>query len=137
MASPIAQQDPNIQLAALKKALRALKATDLASQLPNNIPAPPPPSPMNQVDENAGFMNEKDHPVLPDDDHVDHLTRMDEVEKSPLFATYSPTAKQIHKRHRQGHQAEAYKQGMTLKDRIAEMDDQHEREQLNGTPGMA
>jgi len=110
----LAAGDPNLQLAALKKALRALKAQDLASRLPDNIPPPPPPSPMSQVDEIAGFMNEQDHPVLPDDDDIVHLADMAEYKATDQYKALSPTGKQLFDRHERGHMAQAYKKGKAI-----------------------
>jgi hypothetical protein len=118
MADPMGQQNPNLLLKALKKVLKALKASDLAALLPDKVPEPPPPSPMSQVDENAGFMKEEDHPVLPDDDHAHHLREMDALEHDPmgLFEGLTPTGKQMFQRHRQGHRSAAYKLAATIRD---------------------
>jgi hypothetical protein len=130
---PLAASNPNIMLAALKKALKALKAGDLAAKLPDRIPPPPPPSPRSQVDETADFMREKDSPVLPDDDDEDHLNRMTEFESSPMHKDMSSTGKQIFQRHKQGHQAAAYQKGMSLKNSLQQMEAEGEPR----PPGMA
>lgn len=113
LKDPIASKDPNLCLAALKKAYRSLKAQDLAARLPDNIPPPPPPSPMSQTDENAGFLEEQDHPVLDDDDDMEHLQRMDEFEQSGTAEHMTPTGKQMYERHKQKHKANAYRKANT------------------------
>jgi hypothetical protein len=122
-ADPICNQDPNIGLAALKKALRALKAQDLAAKLPDSIPPPPPPAPMSQEQETAGFMNEQDHPVLDDDDHGDHLTKMDHYKQTGMYDELSPTGKQLFDRHERGHKAKAYLRGTMIADDINAMNE--------------
>ncbi len=112
MASPFA--DPNAKLAAEKKALKALGQDELAARYPESIPPPPPPSPKSQEEETAGFLKEEDSPVLPDDDDVVHLTKMEESEQTGIFESMSPTAKQIHERHKRGHQSQAYLKGQKL-----------------------
>lgn len=106
--------DPNTKLAAEKKALRSLGQTDILRHYPDSIPEPPPPEPKSQIDENAGFMEEQDHPVLPDDPHADHLAEMQKFEMTgfPL----SPTGKQLFDRHRRSHQAAAYSMARKMED---------------------
>lgn len=111
-ASPFA--DPNAKLAAEKKLLKSLGQHDLVRHYPDVVPEPPPPSPMSQEEENAGFLQEKDHPVLPDDNHVDHLMKMQQMEETGIANTLTPTGKQIFERHRQSHRAAAYIQGTQL-----------------------
>ena len=132
MNDPIAKGDPNLQLAALKKALRALKAQDLASMLPDNIPPPEPPAPMAQEEETAGFMNEQDHPVMDDDDHGDHLAKMAEYRGTNMYNELSPTGKQLFERHERAHKAKAYLQGKQMQGQIAAMD----AEEMNGQPQL-
>lgn len=112
---------PGVKLAALKKALRATRARDLAALLPDEVPAPPPPAPMSQGDELAGFMNEQDHPVLPDDDDAGHLAEMDEFERAGLYNSLSYTARQMHDRHKRGHQAAAFQKANRLRQQVVEM----------------
>jgi hypothetical protein len=114
MADPDLAGEQNLKMAARKKALRALKSPELAMMLPDEVPPPPPPTPQPQESENAGFMNEKDSPVLDDDDDIDHLAKMDEFEVTGLYNELSSTGKQLHDRHKRGHKANAYKKGTML-----------------------
>jgi hypothetical protein len=43
---------------------------------PPQPPPPPPPQPMPQWAENAGFLRGQDHPVLPTDDHDQHIQEL-------------------------------------------------------------
>ncbi|MGF2076124.1 hypothetical protein, partial [Enterococcus casseliflavus] len=72
--------DENTKLQAEKRALKALGQDDLVRRYPAVIPPPEPPSPMSQEEENAGFLAEQDHEVLPDDDDALHLAKMEEFE---------------------------------------------------------
>jgi hypothetical protein len=54
MADPDLAGEANLKMAARKKALKALKAGDLAMMLPDEVPPPPPPTPKSQEQENAG-----------------------------------------------------------------------------------
>ncbi|HYE97428.1 MAG TPA: hypothetical protein VEJ18_00900 [Planctomycetota bacterium] len=139
LKDPICQSDPNIHLAALKKALRALKAQDLAAKLPDNIPPPTPPSPMSQEEETAGFMNEQDHPVLDDDDHGYHLAKIAEYRAAGMDKELSPTGKQLLDRHERAHKAKAYLQGTLIQRDIAAIDaeDAANGNGQPGTPGVA
>jgi hypothetical protein len=121
---PIASGDQNLILKALKKALKALKASDLAAELPDEIPPPPPPTPTSQENENAGFMNEEDHPVLEDDDDNDHLSKMEEYQGQGLYSQLSPTGKQLFDRHERAHNAQAYLKAKQLQQQLAEDDAQ-------------
>jgi hypothetical protein len=62
-----------------------------------------PPEPMSQEDENAGFFNEQLHPVLPDDDHGEHLDKIQALKESPLFEKLSSTGKQMLDKHERAH----------------------------------
>lgn len=75
---------------------------------------PPPPSPESQDVENAGFFNEKDHPALPDDNHVEHLHKIEELQKSPLYENMSSTGKQMLDRHKRAHVGAFYLQLQAL-----------------------
>lgn len=71
---------------------------------------PPPPTPQSQEVENNGFFNEQDHPVLDDDNHMEHLHKITELEKSPLFEHLSSTGKQMLDRHKRAHFGKFYLQ---------------------------
>jgi len=71
---------------------------------------PPPPTPEAQEIENAGFFNEKDHPVLPDDNHALHMHKIEELRLSPLFEKMSSTGKQMLDRHDRAHAGALYQQ---------------------------
>jgi hypothetical protein len=111
MTDPDLQGEMNLRMAARKKALKALECPDLANMLPDEVPPPPPPEPMSQEDENVMFMNEKDHPVLPDDNHEDHARVINEFKTNGLYENLSPTGKQIFDRHDRMHQSMIYKMG--------------------------
>lgn len=114
MADPDLQGEANLKMAARKKALKALKASDLAMMLPDEVPPPPPPQPMSQEDENAAFMNEEDHPVLDDDDDEDHLAKMNEFEVSGMYNEMSSTGRQLYDRHKRKHKARAYQKATQM-----------------------
>lgn len=95
----------------------------VVSEMTQYIPAmgpppqpPPPPEPQSQDVENAGFFNEKDHPVLPDDNHVLHMHKIDELKKSPLFEKLSSTGKQMLDRHERAHVGAFYQQLQALQE---------------------
>lgn len=110
MADPDLQGEMNIRMAARKKALKALECADIANMLPDEVPPPPPPEPMSQENENALFMEEKDHPVLDDDDHEYHTAKMGEFRAQGMYDELTPTGKQLFDRHERGHKAKMYLQ---------------------------
>lgn len=141
MASPYAQ-DPNLGpplfYAAFLKLFRALDLPDMEKALGAPPPPPqpkmpaPPPSPMSQVQENQMFMNEQDHPVLPDDQDEEHLLVMDDFEQSPFYPEMSSTAKQIYDRHKRAHQAQLYAKTATQGDQNGQ-----QQSMAGGPPGGA
>lgn len=112
--------DPNTKLEAEKRALKALGQDDLVRRYPASIPPPEPPSPKSQEEENAGFLAEQDHEVLPDDDDAFHLAKMEEFETTGVVQGLTPTGKQMFERHRQKHRAQAYLKGAMLAKQSAE-----------------
>lgn len=135
MASPYAQ-DPNLGpplfYAAFLKLFRALDLPEMEKALgqPPQLPAPPPPpAPMSQVQENQMFMNEQDHPVLPDDNNEEHLMVIDDFRNSAFFASMSATGKQILDRHQRAHEAALYGQA-------ANQGDQNGQQQSGAPAGM-
>ncbi len=98
---------------ALQKLFRALDMPEFEQALGPPPPppgAPQPPQPMNQIDETADFLQGKDHPVLPTDDHQSHLMKIDDFESSSFAMEMEPAAKQLLDRHKQAHVGELYKQ---------------------------
>lgn len=77
---------------------------------------PPPPKPMAQENENAGFFNESDHPVLPDDNHVEHLGKIQELQEGAMFQELSSTGKQMLDRHKRAHMGHFYLQLQALQE---------------------
>jgi hypothetical protein len=113
--SPLAQ---NIILVffALKQIFVMAEAPEYIAAMGQPPAPPPPPTPESQVTENAGFLNEKDHPVLPDDNHLLHLHAINELKQSPLHERMSSTGKQMLDRHERAHFAQLYQQEQALKE---------------------
>lgn len=93
-----------------KGIFEAMERPDMIAGLGQPPMPPPPPSPQSQETENAGFLNEADHPVLPDDNHMVHMQGLNDFEKTPHFGYLSPTGKQMFDRHRRAHVAAIYQQ---------------------------
>ena len=108
------QHAPPLFYACLLKMFRAMDVPELEAALgpppPAPTPQPPPPTPLSQQDENVGFFADKDHEVLPTDDHQDHLMQMDTLETSPYYEHMSGTGKNFFQLHKQKHFGELYKQ---------------------------
>src|SRR6185312_7651881 len=112
LTSPLQE---NVQLVdfAMRKYFEVSDGFDYLAKMgppPQPPQPPPPPTPQSQDTENAGFFNEKDHPVLPDDNHVAHLHRINELKQSPLHEHMSSTGKQLLDRHERAHVAQFYLQ---------------------------
>lgn len=105
--SPLVQNPMLVDFATRQIFIAAEAPQYLAAMGPPPQPAKPP-SPMSQENENAGFFNEQDHPVLDDDDHPMHLGKMEELQVSPLFKEMSSTGKQMFERHKRAHVAKIY-----------------------------
>lgn len=130
--SPLAQ-NPMLVDFCFRKMFRAAEAPDYEAAMgPPPQPAPPP-QPMSQDDENAGFFNEKDHPVLPDDNHMEHLHKIDQLQKSPLHDGMSSTGKQMMDRHKRGHLSQFYLQMQQLQKATGH--DVHAEAGMGGTSG--
>jgi hypothetical protein len=99
---------------ATRKVWRAMESPDYEAAMGPPPQPPPPPTPLSQDSENAGFFNEQDHPVLPDDNHMGHLHTIEQLKKSPLFEKMSSTGKQILDRHERAHTAHFYMQMQEL-----------------------
>lgn len=104
------QRGPMLLYVAMKNAFTAIERPDFLAALgPPPEPAPPP-SPQSQETENAGFLNEQDHPVFPDDDHALHLRTINDFRMDPHYGYLSPTGKQLLDRHERAHAAALYQQ---------------------------
>jgi hypothetical protein len=108
------QHAPPLFYACLLKMFRAMDVPELEAALgpapPAPTPQPPPPTPLSQQDENQMFFSDKDHPVLPTDDHEGHLISMDDLETSPYFEHMSTTGRNFFNLHKQAHFGALYKQ---------------------------
>lgn len=112
--TPVLQQNvPLVDYATRQVFIMAELPGYLAAMGPPPGP-PPPPTPQSQDVENAGFFNEQDHPVLPDDNHMLHLHKVNELKKSPLHEHLSSTGKQMLDRHERAHVAQHYLQMQAL-----------------------
>jgi hypothetical protein len=111
--SPLSQNQMLLDFS-FRKMFRAAEAPDYEAAMGPPPQPPPPPQPMSQDNENAGFFNEQDHPVLPDDNHMEHLHKIDQLEKSPLHEHLSSTGKQMLDRHKRGHISQFYLQMQEL-----------------------
>lgn len=109
MNSPAIMQNPPVMMAVTTRLTEmGLKLfTDGEQLLPLlNPPPPPPPQPKDQVEENAGFLNEQDSPVLPDDDDDDHINKSLEFQQRPEFQAMSPNGKMMQEKHFRAHLAQ-------------------------------
>lgn len=95
---------------AFRKLFIVAEAPDYVAAMGPPPTPPPPPQPMAQENENQGFFNEQDHPVLPDDNHAEHLHKIEELQNSPLFREMSSTGKQMVDRHKRAHVGHFYMQ---------------------------
>ena len=75
-------------------------------------PLPPPPEPKDQTEENAGFLEGKDSPVLPPDDDNDHIAKIEMFQQTPEFGALDPKGQQAVMQHLRGHLAQRMKKGM-------------------------
>lgn len=99
---------------AFRKLFTVAEAPDYVAAMGPPPQPPPPPQPMAQDNENQGFFNEQDHPVLPDDNHVEHLHKIEQLQQSPLFKEMSSTGKQMLDRHKRAHVGNMYMQLQAL-----------------------
>lgn len=111
--SPLAS-NPQLVYYAMRKVFEVSDAFDYVAKMGPPPQPPPPPEPQAQETENAGFFNEKDHPVLPDDNHLEHLHKINELKNSPLHEHLSQTGKQLLDRHERAHVAQFYLQTQAL-----------------------
>jgi hypothetical protein len=83
-------------------------------------PPPPPPQPKDQIEENAGFLQGQNSPVLPPDNDDEHLAKLQDFMQSPEHAALEPKGQQAVMQHVRDHLAQRMKKGM-----------------MNGGPGQA
>jgi len=67
--------------------------------------APPPPQPMPQWAENAGFLRGQDHPVLPTDDHDQHMQELMMFMQSPDAQLMDKPGRAMAEKHLRDHAA--------------------------------
>ncbi len=103
------QRGPALLDLGFRELFRAMEKPEFEAAMGDPPQPPPPPVPWSQMDENAGFVNEQDHPVMPDDDHNEHIMDIQEFRESAYFQAMSSTGKQLLDRHERGHVAELYK----------------------------
>jgi hypothetical protein len=111
--SPLAQNAGLVDFA-FRFMFRSAEAPQFEAAMGPPPQPPPPPQPESQDTENAGFFNEQDHPVMPDDNHMEHLHKIEELQKSPLHQGMSSTGKQMLDRHKRGHLSQFYLQMQEL-----------------------
>ncbi len=75
-------------------------------------PPPPPPMPKDQVEENAGFLEGKNSPVLPPDNDDEHLAKLQMFMQSPEHGALEPKGQQAVMQHLRNHLAQRMKKGM-------------------------
>lgn len=132
LQSPMAQNQMLVDYA-FREYFKVSEAPDYIAAMGPPPQPPPPPSPMAQEDENQGFFNESDHPVLPDDNHVLHLHKIEELQGDPLFSELSATGKQMLDKHKRAHVGHLYKQLQAAQE---EGIDVHGMAQQAGPAGM-
>lgn len=119
--SPLVQ-NPMLVDFAFRKLFTVAEAPEYVAAMGPPPQPPPPPSPESQDTENAGFFNEKDHPVLPTDDHMEHLHKIAELKQSPIHQHLSATGKQLLDRHERAHVAQVYMQQAAQKAQMDALD---------------
>lgn len=139
--SPLAQSPmgPRLLDYTFRKVCRAAELPDVEAAMGPPPPPPqqvPPPSPMSQDNENAGFFNEADHPVMPDDNHMEHLHKINELKQSPMHQHLSSTGKQLLDRHERAHVSQLYLQLQELQ-KATGIDVHGAARGMGGVPGGA
>jgi hypothetical protein len=104
------QRGPMLLWTGMRNLFKSMERPDFEAAIGQPPLPPPPPQPASQQDENAGFINETFHPVLPEDPHEDHLMVIDTFKQDPAYAFLSPTGKNMLDKHERAHVAELYKQ---------------------------
>ena len=94
-------QSPESLYIATRDYLECLEAPNIDSLLPK--PQPPQPIDVPPEDENAGFLQDKDSYVLPQQDHKNHLAVHEGFGQSSQFAYMTPQGKNLHSAHKQKH----------------------------------
>lgn len=91
---------------ARKRYLEALEVPDVDKLLQ----PPPEPPDLPQEEENAMMITERPAPVLPNQDHLHHLTILEDLISGAVSKTITPAAKRLVEKHRQEHIAGHYLQ---------------------------
>lgn len=138
--SPLVQNAMLVDFA-FRKLFTVAEAPEYVSAMGPPPQPPPPPTPEAQTTENAGFFNEKDHPVMPDDDHMAHLHEIAKLKESPVHQHLSSTGKQLLDRHERAHVAQVYLQQSAMQEQIQKaqtetsVDAMARRHGIGGVPG--
>ncbi len=114
MSMPLLQQNPQIAMPIQTKLCEMVLRTmpDGEQLIPFlQPPPPPPPQPKDQTEENAGFLEGKDSPVLPPDDDNDHLMKLQAFMQSPEHGALDPKGQQAVMQHLRNHLAQRMKKG--------------------------
>lgn len=123
--NPLIMQNPQVGMPVLSKLLEAgLRIFPDGEQL---IPLlqppqqePPPPEPKPQWAENAGFLKGEDAPVLPDDDHDQHISELQMFMQSPDASVMDKVGRDMSEKHLRGHySARLMKNGAQLEQQRA------------------
>lgn len=108
MNNPLIAQNPQVGPAVLKRLTEEgfRIFPDGEKLIPFlNPPPPPPPQPMPQWAENAGFLRGQDHPVIPTDDHEQHMHELMLFMQSPDAQMMDKQGRDMAERHLRGHAA--------------------------------
>jgi hypothetical protein len=107
MQNPMTAQNPHIVREALRRYLDAMGTTDIEDLLPPEPPLPqppPPPQDLDQVLEDAMFMRgDPSAKVLPEQDHADHLQKMQLFDATGMAEQMDPGARAAREQHRREH----------------------------------
>ncbi len=108
MNNPLIAQNPQVGPAVLKRLTEEgfRIFPDGEKLIPFlNPPPPPPPQPMPQYAENAGFLRGQDHPVLPTDDHEQHMHELMLFMSSPDAQIMDKMGRGMAEKHLRDHAA--------------------------------
>lgn len=108
MNNPLISQNPQVGPAVLKRLTEEgfRIFPDGEKLIPFlNPPPPPPPQPMPQWAENAGFLRGQDHPVLPTDDHEQHMQELMLFMQSPDAQMMDKPGRDMAEKHLRDHAA--------------------------------
>lgn len=108
MNNPLIAQNPQVGPAVLKRLTEEgfRIFPDGEKLIPFlNPPPPPPPQPEPQWQENAGFLRGQDHPVLPTDDHEQHMQELMLFMQSPDAQMMDKPGRDMAEKHLRDHAA--------------------------------